>query len=299
MLLIFTGLVGFASYIYFLNVNEIGRQIKQAEFDNFKNDLSYVEKEIFDNITQFIKSTDEFFKNPEIKIDNQTEEFALIEIHNFSKRFKRLLKSNIITNYESLKETVFSVASSLEYMENAAEFKALIDEPRDIVKLQNNLSRRDVVLRNLEQARVERDSYDSGAFDLQNRIDAFHSFVSDCKSSNKIETEKCADNFHKLLPGGEKPWWTIIAEQAPAGILLLFLLATLSTLYRYNIRLAAFYHSRADALELISLEDDQEHLPIYATALAADTVPFGKAGTPTEQAIEMMKAIFGRQKKSP
>ena len=48
--------------------------------------------------------------------------------------------------------------------------------------------------------------------------------------------------------------WARYADQIPGGILLLFLLATLGALYRYNILIAAFYHARADALVMTVID---------------------------------------------
>ncbi|MEL6235656.1 MAG: hypothetical protein AAFR46_14725, partial [Pseudomonadota bacterium] len=87
-----------------------------------------------------------------------------------------------------------------------------------------------------------------------------------------------------------------LAENAPPAILLLFLLSTLSALYRYNLRMAGFYHGRADALELVTAEAqvDPERLEAYARALGADGVDFRGTKTPSDQAGEMASAIIQR-----
>ncbi len=90
-----------------------------------------------------------------------------------------------------------------------------------------------------------------------------------------------------------------LAQQVPPGILLLFLLATFGGLYRYNLRLAGFHHSRADALELLMIHGegfDAKTLSTIADTLAADKVEFGKANTPADQAVEMFKAFMTRAK---
>ena len=101
----------------------------------------------------------------------------------------------------------------------------------------------------------------------------------------------------------QQSWWNTLANQLPPGVLLLFLLATLGGLYRYNLRLAAFHHSRADALELLALgrDDgavrdlvswhDSDILGKIANALAADKVPFSNARTPVDQAVDLVKAV--------
>lgn len=98
--------------------------------------------------------------------------------------------------------------------------------------------------------------------------------------------------------------WELVAERLPQAVLLLFLLATLSPLYRYNMRMAGFHHARADVVEMMALrraetgkalspEDLAEFLKL-ADVLAADKVEFGKANTPTDQAVELAKAIANR-----
>ena len=86
---------------------------------------------------------------------------------------------------------------------------------------------------------------------------AFAAFMEGCRTGaaraeDAALTTACVDAFAaseavtRSGNGGES-----LAEKVPPGILLLFLLATLSGLYRYNVRLAGFHNGRADALELM------------------------------------------------
>ena len=60
----------------------------------------------------------------------------------------------------------------------------------------------------------------------------------------------------------------------PPGILLLFLLATLAGLYRYNMRMAGF--PRADEpMSLGYASDDYDEVVKLAEPMAADKVEFG------------------------
>ena len=52
-----------------------------------------------------------------------------------------------------------------------------------------------------------------------------------------------------VLSGVESTTGTIGPKGATAGLVLLFLLQTLTSIYRYNMRLAAFYDSKADYLQ--------------------------------------------------
>ena len=110
-------------------------------------------------------------------------------------------------------------------------------------------------------------------------------------------TLACTEAWRAELAREQQTWWQTVAVQVPPGVLLLFLLATLGGLYRYNMRLAGFHHSRADALELMiegRSSAEIEDLATLADALAADKVEFGKANTPADQAVEIAKAVMGR-----
>ncbi len=89
-------------------------------------------------------------------------------------------------------------------------------------------------------------------------------------------------------------WWQYLAERIPAGILLLFLLATFGGLYRYNVRMAGFCHARADALALFEDEADPQRLQGLTDALAGEKVEFRGSHTPTEQVVEIAKSLSGR-----
>ncbi len=147
--------------------------------------------------------------------------------------------------------------------------------------------------------------------------DDFAEFLADCRgghraASNSAEdadeqaapdpyseslTKACLEIWNARQAALAQTWWQSIAAQLPPGILLLFLLATLGGLYRYNLRLAGFHHSRADALELLAEAGayDAETLTQVADALAADKVEFGKGNTPSDQAVEIARSIVARQ----
>jgi hypothetical protein len=100
---------------------------------------------------------------------------------------------------------------------------------------------------------------------------------------------------------GVQTLWKEYADQLPAGVLLLFLLATLSSLYRYNSRIAGFYHARADALELLALDTppDQERFEQLSGTLAADRVEFRTAKTPADMATELTKEVIAKLNLKP
>lgn len=95
------------------------------------------------------------------------------------------------------------------------------------------------------------------------------------------------------------PWWQELTKQLPAGVLLLFLLSTLSSLYRHSSRMGSFYHGRADALELMALDLDEERTDRLASTLGADKVDFKTSKTPAEMATEITKEVIAKMNLTP
>lgn len=143
----------------------------------------------------------------------------------------------------------------------------------------------------------------SGYSPAQRRAD-YVSFMAECLTNEAASSESCTSAYVNLRDAESSSVWEIFAERAPQAILVLFLLATLGGLYRYNMRMSGFHHSRADALELLSLGRGDDAAPLSSEALAefvqmadimaADKVEFGRSNNPTDQAIELARAISGR-----
>ena len=153
----------------------------------------------------------------------------------------------------------------------------------------------------LAEAQNELDKLASGVATLEERQEAFETFMAGCRAGQEETSEgavttACVEAYRAGEAAELRDWWSVLAEQVPQGILLLFLLATLSGLYRYNIRLAGFHYSRADALELLVSNVSIKDLTALADALAADNVKIGAAKTPTDHAAEMATALMNRAK---
>lgn len=74
-----------------------------------------------------------------------------------------------------------------------------------------------------------------------------------------------------------------------AVLILLFLVQTLITLYRYNTRLAAFFDSRADVLELLR-EATSDKLATLVQLFAPEAIDYGRLPrTPSEQLLAIAK----------
>ncbi len=147
-----------------------------------------------------------------------------------------------------------------------------------------------------QKARTEDQRDNLARWVLQQERLTFRDFMADCRGVQDAAddiardgftaadpdavTLACLDGWKAQQAGQTQNWWQTIAQQVPPGIVLLFLLATLAALYRYNMRLSSFHHARADALELYAdglvAKGDVDGLTKLALALASDTVPFGK-----------------------
>lgn len=131
-----------------------------------------------------------------------------------------------------------------------------------------------------------RDRFDHlpwAALSREDTVMSFDTFLRNCHTPapENIEiNQACLNSWTESNRINAQNWWQTLGAQVPPGILLLFLLGTLAALYRYNMRLAGFHHSRADILVLYSAgfvsERDMDALVKLAETLAADNVSFGK-----------------------
>ena len=90
-----------------------------------------------------------------------------------------------------------------------------------------------------------------------------------------------------------------ILIRVAAVLLIVFLVQTFITIFRYMTRLAAYYQARVDALQLatgvdIGIGDLQK----ITTVFSPETYDFGKLPrTPTEQAVDLARTIIASQRK--
>jgi photosystem II stability/assembly factor-like uncharacterized protein len=134
----------------------------------------------------------------------------------------------------------------------------------------------------------------------------FGTFLTSCRGGDSTAeiTTACLAAWSADQAQAQRSWWEALTDQLPPGILLLFLLATLGGLYRYNVRLAGFHESRADFLTLIAhgrtdkeLRDTLASTPgdavnLATMVLAADNVEMGAIKAKLGQAeIELAKAL--------
>ncbi|MEM9099495.1 MAG: WD40 repeat domain-containing protein [Pseudomonadota bacterium] len=109
-------------------------------------------------------------------------------------------------------------------------------------------------------------------------------------ASGSEEVKACAEAYTSaIVDVRSKKWWELLAETAPQALLLVFLLATLGGLYRYNLKMAGFYYARADALAINREPVMPRRFEELATTLAADKVDFRNAKTPMDTVVDLSK----------
>jgi hypothetical protein len=81
-------------------------------------------------------------------------------------------------------------------------------------------------------------------------------------------------------------------QRAGVILLLMFLVAIFSSLYRYSLRMAAFYDGRADALILDWLEQSSLSLAELAAIFGPEGIDFAKARSPAGHVVDLAKTAL-------
>jgi hypothetical protein len=82
------------------------------------------------------------------------------------------------------------------------------------------------------------------------------------------------------------------AKRVGVILLLMFLVAIFSSLYRYSLRMAAFYDGRADALILDWLEQSSLSLAELAAIFGPEGIDFAKARSPADHVVDLAKTAL-------
>lgn len=76
-----------------------------------------------------------------------------------------------------------------------------------------------------------------------------------------------------------------------AILLLIFGVQILVQLYKYNVRLSAFYEAQADAIDLVGVSDIEKLTKVIQT-ISPNNIDFGKnPRTPTHELAELAKHL--------
>ena len=90
--------------------------------------------------------------------------------------------------------------------------------------------------------------------------------------------------------------WTAITRFGTI-LFIVYTISILLNLYRYTMRMSAYYESRAESLSLMTEFGDAEakRFQMFVDALAAERVDFGKQPTtPIEQVMEAARSLRNR-----
>ena len=95
--------------------------------------------------------------------------------------------------------------------------------------------------------------------------------------------------------------FSTLTTRVGALLILVFLVQILINLYRYNIRLAAYYDARADALEIFAAGTFEGiSMMELVRILSPEEVDFGKAPqSPVQHAVDLAREIIARNKTAP
>lgn len=120
-------------------------------------------------------------------------------------------------------------------------------------------------------------------------------------SSDLANIQKQASQLPASLPESQKDreatnqrlLISSITTRITVSFLLVFLVQVLVNLYRYNVRLSAFYEARSDAL-LLAGDLGNATLERIAKLLSPDALDFGKMpDPPSKQMLQLLKELGG------
>src|SRR6185295_14034242 len=89
-----------------------------------------------------------------------------------------------------------------------------------------------------------------------------------------------------------------VAIRVGAVLVLAFLVQLLASLYRYNMRLAAYFDSRADLLELAFNADNVLEVAAVrnlASVVAPESIEFNVGKMPAEVGVELVKLLASQR----
>lgn len=152
--------------------------------------------------------------------------------------------------------------------------------------------------KDLQTARQNISLANSGKLSRIQVLEELEEFLSRCQSiePNDAKIADCGEIYEKVVERRDSQnWWQLIAEVLPPAILFIFLLVMLGRIYRYNLRMAGFYHARADALFLYSQSNELlegEKLSEVVELLAADRIDLRPENTPIDGLASILNSIL-------
>ncbi|WP_147126285.1 hypothetical protein [Shimia ponticola] len=203
-------------------------------------------------------------------------------------------QAGAFAGYQQVAERIETVletlnGASFEPLEDAikAVSSAIAQNANDVDDWANSLARNQGVIEDYKNSPLR-------FFEISSAVSDMETFFEVCQKSDLREDVDCLAAWEKSIGSTQQQWWIALAEKLPPGVLLLFFLALLAGAYRYNVRLASFYSSRADVLEALTLSDEKkaEVFGQLTEMLSADRVEFGVRSNPTDQAVKLATAAL-------
>lgn len=203
----------------------------------------------------------------------------------------------IIERTDHFASNIRATQTDAELSNAYAELPVVERRPLEVQLLSVIRAERDRANRDQSRALERISAADLGTLSRRQRLDEFKEHMTGCatNSGSAEQIKACADAYERVIVlSGQKGWWQLLAEVAPPAVLLLFLLATLGGLYRYNLRMAGFYHGRADALELRTAGFNEGELEKIVNSLAADQVDFRPTKTPIDNITQIANSLISK-----
>ena len=231
--------------------------------------------------------------------------------------------------------TLIFYAGDLAKQQRTADVESLVERANDLSKKADAIrdGARNEISRLIERPKAESDYYSSQVTDLKDKLlteknpDNVKKMQSDLKDAQDRpdratktlhdtplqiqDIEKHRDGALAPIIESEKQLneqitgssafleYNSILIRVAAVLLIVFLVQTFITIFRYMTRLAGYYQARIDALQLAGgLDITITDLQRITTVFSPETYDFGKLPrTPTEQAVDLARTIIASQRK--
>ncbi len=158
------------------------------------------------------------------------------------------------------------------------------------------MDRRQDILTQIATTTTEIAAARSGELSRRQELDLMDGFLATCIGAegarDKDLVAACTGAFNAAVAkDATANWYRYLANRITPAALLLFLMFTQGAGHRYNMRIAGFYHARADALELMGEGSSALTFDALAQTLAADKVGFRAGKTPADQVMELAREV--------
>lgn len=176
-------------------------------------------------------------------------------------------------------------------MKNGLEDKkSVLESSKALITTESNARNIESKIKGIEKDII---NADSSIRNIKSEVDAMNRTVSIYeKALSEPSRELSNDSDSKNQPPSNTVFLvSLLSTKIGSAITLLFLVQLLVYLYRYTVRLASFYDSRADILSIMK-PDENLTLKKLNELLISENIGFGKQPTtPAKNIIDLIKAL--------